>query len=58
MIHVKAETYEENVEVLLYKTNVALVGEGHDRSSPAAAAPPTAAGWLHPHPMLASVSFV
>ncbi|CAD6339973.1 unnamed protein product [Miscanthus lutarioriparius] len=30
VIHVKAGTYEENVEVPPYKTNVALVGEGRD----------------------------
>jgi pectin methylesterase-like acyl-CoA thioesterase len=39
----KAGTYQENVEVPPYKTNVALVGEGATRrSSQAAAAPPTA----------------
>ncbi|RLM55918.1 hypothetical protein C2845_PM10G05200 [Panicum miliaceum] len=30
VIRVKAGTYEENVEVPPYKTNIALVGEGHD----------------------------
>jgi hypothetical protein len=30
VIHVKAGTYEENVDVPPYKTNVALVGEGRD----------------------------
>ncbi|KAM0884977.1 hypothetical protein ACQ4PT_030670 [Festuca glaucescens] len=30
VIKVKAGTYEENVEVPLYKTNIALVGEGRD----------------------------
>ncbi|XP_062228328.1 pectinesterase-like [Phragmites australis] len=30
VIHVKAGTYEENVEVPAYKTNIALVGEGRD----------------------------
>jgi hypothetical protein len=30
VIRVKAGTYEENVEVPPYKTNIALVGEGRD----------------------------
>jgi len=30
VIHVKAGTYEENVEVPPYKKNIALVGEGRD----------------------------
>ncbi|OEL38685.1 putative pectinesterase/pectinesterase inhibitor 12 [Dichanthelium oligosanthes] len=32
VIRVKAGTYEENVEVPPYKTNIALVGEGRDRT--------------------------